>query len=74
VLGSTTMHQAAGYMAEHLPCPVINPGPTAVKLAEMVVDLGLSHSKIAFPSPGTVQDDKFFSLVGADGGVRQVPA
>jgi allantoin racemase len=74
VLGSTTMHQAAGYMAEHLACPVINPGPTAVKLAELVVDLGLSHSKIAYPPPGTVQDDKFFSLVGADGAVRQVPA
>jgi allantoin racemase len=74
VLGSTTMHQAAGYMAEHLPCPVINPGPAAVKLAEMVVALGLSHSKLAFPAPGTLQDEKFFSLVGADGGVRTVAA
>lgn len=74
VLGSTTMHQAAGYMAEHLPCPVINPGPTAVKLAELVVDLGLSHSKLAFEAPGTVQDEKFFSLVGADGGVREAVA
>jgi allantoin racemase len=68
VLGSTTMHQAAGYMAKHLPCPVINPGPTAVKITEAIVDLGLSHSKIAFPSPGTLQDDKFFSLMGVDGG------
>ncbi|MBK5116335.1 MAG: aspartate/glutamate racemase family protein [Thermoleophilia bacterium] len=70
VLGSTTMHQAAGHMAEHLPCPVINPGPTAVKLAETVVELGLSHSKIAYPTPGTLQDEKFFSLVGADGKTR----
>ena len=25
LLGSTTMHQAGDYMAEHLPVPVINP-------------------------------------------------
>lgn len=70
VLGSTTMHQAAGHMAEHLPCPLINPGPTAVKLAETIVELGLTHSKIAFPTPGTLQDEKFFSLIGADGKTR----
>jgi allantoin racemase len=70
VLGSTTMHQAAGYMAQHLPCPVINPGPAAVKLAELVVDLGLTHSKLAYASPGTIQDEKLFSLVGADGATR----
>ncbi len=74
VLGSTTMHQAAGYMAAHLPCPVINPGPTAVKLAELVVDLGLSHSKLAYASPGTIQDEKLFSLIGADGGTRRPAA
>ncbi len=72
VLGSTTMHQAADYMAERLPCPLINPGPAAVVFAESVVRLGLSHSKLAFPSPGTLQDEKFFSLVGASGGTRQV--
>jgi allantoin racemase len=71
VLGSTTMHQAAGYMAAHLPCPVINPGPAAVKIAEAVLALGLSHSKVAFPSPGTLQDEKFFSLIGADGTTRE---
>jgi allantoin racemase len=70
VLGSTTMHQAAGHMAEHLPCPVINPGPAAVKIAETIVELGLTHSKVAFPTPGTLQDEKFFSLIGADGNTR----
>jgi len=74
VLGSTTMHQAAGYMSAHLPCPVINPGPTAVKLATMVVELGLSHSKIAFASPGTLQDEKLFSLAGVDGKPREAPS
>jgi len=71
VLGSTTMHQAAAYMSEHLPCPVINPGPTAVAIAQAIVDLGLSHSKLTWRSPGTIQDAKFFSLIGADGQTRQ---
>ncbi len=74
VIGSTTMHQAAGYLAEHLPCPVINPGPTAVKIAEAIVTLGLTHSKLAFPTPGTLQDEKFFSLIGADGSTRTAAA
>jgi Asp/Glu/hydantoin racemase len=65
LLGSTTMHQAGDYMAEHLPAPVINPGPVAIKLTETLVDLGLSHSKVAFPSPSTIIDDRFFSLAGA---------
>ena len=71
VLGSTTMHQAAAYMTEHLPCPVINPGPAAVAIAETVVRLGLGHSKVAFPTPGTIQDEKLFSLIGVDGAPRQ---
>ena len=65
LLGSTTMHKAADYMNDHLEAPVINPGPVALKLAETIVSLGLSHSKVAFPSPSTIQDEKFFSLVSA---------
>lgn len=65
LLGSTTMHQAADYMARHLDAPVINPGPVAIKMAEAMVQLGLSHSKVAFPSPAVIQDEKFFSLVSA---------
>jgi hypothetical protein len=34
-------------------------------MAEVLVQLGLSHSKVAFPSPMTIIDDRFFSLVGA---------
>jgi allantoin racemase len=64
LLGSTTMHQAGDYMAEHLPAPVVNPGPVAIKLTETLVELGLSHSKVAFPSPSTIIDDRFFSLAG----------
>jgi allantoin racemase len=65
LLGSTTMHQAGDYMSAHLPAPVINPGPVAIKLTESLLELGLSHSKIAFPSPATIIDDRFFSLAGA---------
>lgn len=51
VLGSTTMHQSARWLADNLPIPVINPGLIAYKQAELLVQLGLSHSKQAFPAP-----------------------
>lgn len=56
VLGSTTMHQSAGYLQERLPVPVINPGPVAYKTCEMLLELGLSHSKRAFPPPERPND------------------
>jgi len=65
LLGSTTMHQAGDYMAANLPAPVINPGPVGIKMAETLVQLGLTHSKVAFPSPSSIIDDRFFSLAGA---------
>ncbi|MFN7174234.1 MAG: aspartate/glutamate racemase family protein [Thermaurantiacus tibetensis] len=51
VLGSTTMHQSAAYLAAELPVPVINPGQVAWKHLELLLSLGLSHSKRAFPAP-----------------------
>ncbi len=62
LLGSTTMHEAGQYLSERLPVPVINPGPVAIKVATDLVSLGLSHSKIAYPSPAVLQDDRFLSL------------
>lgn len=56
VLGSTTMHQSAGHLANVLPIPVINPGVVAWKQAELLVTLGLSHSKRAFPAPEVPKD------------------
>lgn len=56
VLGSTTMHQSAEYLASVLPVPVINPGVVAWKQAETLASLGLSHSKVAFPSPEVGKD------------------
>lgn len=67
LLGSTTMHQAGQFMAEHLPVPVLNPGPIAIKLTEALVQLGLSHSKVSYPSPTAIQDEKFSSLMSVSG-------
>jgi allantoin racemase len=53
-------------MAEHLPVPVINPGPVAIKLAETFVQLGLTHSKVAFPPPSELVDDRYFSLMDVE--------
>jgi allantoin racemase len=61
VLGSTTMHQSATWLAANLPIPVINPGLIAYKQAELLITLGMSHSKRAFPSPE----------VGNDAGIRK---
>ena len=56
VLGSTTMHQSHGYLAQRLPVPVINPGPVAYKLCELFLQLGLTHSKTAFAAPQKPND------------------
>lgn len=56
VLGSTTMHQSAAYLAENLPIPVINPGLLAYKFLESLIEIGLTHSKKAFPSPEVPKD------------------
>ena len=50
-LGSTTMHQAHGYLSERTPVPVINPGPLSYKLVEAMLALGLTHSRRTYPKP-----------------------
>lgn len=73
LLGSTTMHEAVAYMQPRLPVPVINPGPVALKVAELLVQLGIAHSKKDFPQCASPdQDFKYFSLIGADGQTRRV--
>ncbi len=61
VLGSTTMHQSYDYLRERLPVPVVNPGLVTYKLCEMFLELGLAHSKHAFPSPEALKDDEIFA-------------
>lgn len=51
LLGSTTMHEAHGYLAEHLPVPVINGGPLSYQIAEAMTALGLTQSRRAYPRP-----------------------
>jgi allantoin racemase len=63
VLGSTTMHQSHAYLAERLPVPVINPGQIAYKLCEVFLELGLSHSKKAFPAPQMPKDEMIFAAL-----------
>ncbi|MCG8505225.1 MAG: aspartate/glutamate racemase family protein [Sphingomonadales bacterium] len=58
VLGSTTMHQSAAYLAETLPVPVINPGVICYKLCEVFLELGLAPSKTAFATPEVMKDDE----------------
>lgn len=66
ILGSTTMHQAAGYLARELPVPVISPGLWAYKIAEALVQLGMTHSRRSYPSPATLQDELWAALPSAD--------
>jgi allantoin racemase len=66
VLGSMTMGCLAGGLRELVPAPVIDPAPLALGFAELLIGLGLSHSKIAYPSPSTILDEKFSALIGAD--------
>ena len=51
ILGSTTMHQAHGWLQARLSVPLINPGPLSYKMAEAALGLGLSHSPKAYPPP-----------------------
>jgi allantoin racemase len=51
ILGSTTMHQSYSFLKENLEVPILNPGVIAFKLCEMFLDMDLTHSKVAYPSP-----------------------
>ncbi len=65
VLGSTTMHQAHGYLSARLPVPVINPGPLSYKLAEACLGLGLSHSRAAYPTSLVPKRDLIHAMLDA---------
>ncbi len=51
ILGSTTMHEAHAHLTEHLPVPVLNPGPVSYKVCEALLGLGLAQSRTAYPAP-----------------------
>lgn len=50
-LGSTTMHQAHGFLSANLSVPVINPGPLSYAIAHMLLVSGLAQSRSAYPAP-----------------------
>jgi len=70
LLGSTTMHQAHGFLTKRLPVPVINPGPLSYKMAETALGLELSHSRIAYPKSPVPKDEMVHAMLdaGADFG------
>lgn len=63
LLGSTTMHQAHGYLAARLPVPVINPGPLTYKLVEALLGLGLTHSRAAYPVSRAPKPDVLHAML-----------
>tara|TARA_B100000676_G_C17997489_1_gene798769 strand:+ start:251 stop:664 length:414 start_codon:yes stop_codon:yes gene_type:complete len=59
ILGSTTMHQSHNYLVSKLEVPILNPGLIALKVCENLVELGIAHSKVAYPGPEVISDDAF---------------
>ncbi len=73
-MGSTTMHQAVPYLQENLPVPVINPGPLTYKLAELVLGLGLTHSRKAYPKPHVPKPEMLAAMLAAAAAVEKAAA
>jgi len=51
VLGCTGMWPVAKVVSEKLDVPLVEPASTTFKMAQLVAELGLKHSKIAFYTP-----------------------
>jgi len=51
ILGCTGMTGMAHWLQKQLNLPVIDPLAAAIKLAESLVDLKLTHSKLTYPHP-----------------------
>jgi len=49
ILGSTTMHQSHAFLAGKLPVPVLNPGQVTFKTCQILLEMGLTHSKKPIP-------------------------
>lgn len=64
-LGSTTMHQSHAYLAERLPVPIINPGPLSYKIADALLDCGLTQSSTAYPKPIVPKHEMIHAMLDA---------
>ena len=73
-MGSTTMHQAVPYLQAELPVPIVNPGPLSYKLAELVLGLGLTHSKKAWPAPSVPKPEMLEGMMQGAAQSQQVVA
>lgn len=51
ILGCTGMIGMAKWLREKLGVPVIDPAVASLKIAESLVDMGVSHSKHVYPAP-----------------------
>ena len=49
---------------DQFPVPVVNPGQVAYKMCEMFLQLGLTHSKKAYPAPEMPNDAMILSRGG----------
>lgn len=56
ILGSTTMHQSASWLASRVEVPVLNPGLVAYKQCEALIDMGIAQSKKAYFPPEQAKD------------------
>lgn len=64
-LGSISMHQSYSYLKEQLPVPITNPGPLTYKLAEVLLALGLTHSRKAYAYPHAEKFDLVHAMLAA---------
>jgi len=74
LIGSTTMHQAVEHLRRTLGVPVINPGPLTYKLAELMLGLGLSQSRKAYPRPGVPKLELLQAMMEAAAAHEHAPA
>jgi len=57
------MHEYWRYLAKRSTVPILSPAVVSAKFAEMCIEIGLAHSKKAFPSPLKLHDDWIKSMV-----------
>jgi allantoin racemase len=60
VIGSTTMHQALAALEVAFPVPVLSPGRVGVRMAELLLDMGLRHVESSV-SVGSERPDRLFN-------------
>ncbi|MEZ5076063.1 MAG: aspartate/glutamate racemase family protein [Solirubrobacterales bacterium] len=65
LIGSTTMHEAASYLQERLPVPVVSPGPLSYKIVEALLALDLSQSRVAYGRPHAPKAEMVHAMLTA---------